>query len=289
MVRRLWLFVLVLLAPAAEAQAPGPDTCVSGFVWREAFPQDHVCVDPTVRAQAASDNQLAPQRRARGGEFGPDTCRAGFVWRDTRPDDHVCVTPQTREQAASDNRAAASRIVRPQVAPGAAVRPGPGTRTDRRGNVARTVTPRSGLQLPPRSVLQPPPPRPASGSASKRGFDNDGNPYIEDTLPDGSKRREGRSGVTLIHPDGSSEFYPYMFVAANAQPPTPPDLPADPARGLNWVNFHNGQLLDLISMLVNYDAAELQKFHREEDKQAGPDPFRQIRYRIDVLEVLAKP
>ncbi|MGA7615598.1 MAG: hypothetical protein WBX15_10515, partial [Thermoanaerobaculia bacterium] len=68
----------------------GPDTCKTGFVWREAFPEDHVCVTPQTRAQAARDNELAAGRRSpHGGPWGPDSCRQGFVWRDASPDDHV--------------------------------------------------------------------------------------------------------------------------------------------------------------------------------------------------------
>ena len=35
----------------------GQDTCEQGFVWREAVPNDHVCVTPQVRMQAAVDNR----------------------------------------------------------------------------------------------------------------------------------------------------------------------------------------------------------------------------------------
>ena len=79
-------------------------------MWREAFPGDHVCVRPEVRAQAAADNAAGPSRRQPGGgAYGPDTCLPGFVWRDARPGDHVCVTPATRDATARDNRIAANR------------------------------------------------------------------------------------------------------------------------------------------------------------------------------------
>ena len=88
----------------------GPDTCVSGFVWREASANDHVCVTPPVREQTRSDNaQAAARRSPTGGPYGPDTCISGFVWREAFPGDHVCVTPQTRAQAAEDNRQARAR------------------------------------------------------------------------------------------------------------------------------------------------------------------------------------
>jgi len=82
----------------------GSDTCIQGFVWREAVPSDHVCVTPQVRQQTRSDNSQADVRRSpTGGPYGPDTCIQGFVWREAFPGDHVCVTPQTRAQAAQDN------------------------------------------------------------------------------------------------------------------------------------------------------------------------------------------
>jgi hypothetical protein len=88
----------------------GPDTCKQGFVWREASPSDHVCVEPTVRAEARSDNALAPSRRnPMGGPYGPDTCLQGYVWREAFPGDHVCVSGETRSAAAGDNALAATR------------------------------------------------------------------------------------------------------------------------------------------------------------------------------------
>lgn len=92
----------------------GPDTCKPGFVWRDAVPNEHVCVPPAVRAQTAQDNALAGSRRnPGGGPYGPDTCIPGYVWRGVVPQDHVCVTPQTRAQIAADNAQAASRKVQP--------------------------------------------------------------------------------------------------------------------------------------------------------------------------------
>ena len=101
-----------LVATTARADLPyGPDTCQQGYVWREAFPGDHVCVIPKIREQAAYDNsQAGVHREPGGGPYGPDTCRQGRVWREARPDDHVCVTAETRAQTASDNRQATNRL-----------------------------------------------------------------------------------------------------------------------------------------------------------------------------------
>jgi hypothetical protein len=88
----------------------GPDTCKQGYVWRDSFPGDHVCVRPGVRTQAAHDNQQATYRvNPYGGSYGSDTCRNGYVWREAFPGDHACVTPATRSQAASDNKRAPHR------------------------------------------------------------------------------------------------------------------------------------------------------------------------------------
>jgi hypothetical protein len=91
------------------------DICRPGFVWREAFPGDRVCVTPETRARAQFDNSQAAARRDPKGAFGPDTCIPGFVWREARPGDHVCVTPETRAQTAADNRAAPFRRVGPNT------------------------------------------------------------------------------------------------------------------------------------------------------------------------------
>jgi hypothetical protein len=88
----------------------GPDTCIQGFVWREAGAGDVVCVTPAVRDSTAQENQLASQRvEPNGGAYGPNTCKQGFVWREAFGGDAVCVTPASRTQAANDNAAAASR------------------------------------------------------------------------------------------------------------------------------------------------------------------------------------
>jgi hypothetical protein len=94
--------------PAALAQ----DACRQGFVWREAFLGDHVCVTPKTRDQAAHDNSQADARRQPGGgAYGSNTCRSPYVWREARSSDAVCVTVQTRSDTANDNAQAATRRV----------------------------------------------------------------------------------------------------------------------------------------------------------------------------------
>ena len=101
-----------LQQPRDAAPGVAPGTCRPGYVWREAYPGDLVCVTPETRAQASRDNEEAAARRQPGGgAYGPETCRPGYVWRVARPEDLVCVTPETRDQAAADNRQAAARRV----------------------------------------------------------------------------------------------------------------------------------------------------------------------------------
>jgi TIR domain-containing protein len=101
------------LAEEKKLRPYGPDTCIQGYVWREATPSDHVCVTPATRDQTARDNSLAASRRSRtGGPYGPDTCITGYVWREAVANDRVCVTPAVRDQAARDNSQRQLRIVR---------------------------------------------------------------------------------------------------------------------------------------------------------------------------------
>ena len=111
-------------APAAEnigttqeplstaPQKPKPkDTCIQGYVWREARSSDHVCVRPKVRDEVAQQNRTRKQRWT-SGAYGPQTCTQGYVWREAFDGDKVCVTPEFRDDTRKDNQAARSRIAR---------------------------------------------------------------------------------------------------------------------------------------------------------------------------------
>ena len=98
-------------APAAPALADdyayGPDTCRTGYVWREAQPFDRVCVRPASRTRAAQENAMALSRIDPAGAYGPFSCVAGFVWREAYPGDAVCVTRARRTAVARENAEAA--------------------------------------------------------------------------------------------------------------------------------------------------------------------------------------
>ena len=96
------------VAPAlADDFAYGPDTCRTGYVWREAQPFDHVCVRPASRNRAQQENAVAFSRIDPAGAYGPFTCVVGFVWREAFPGDAVCVTPARRTAVARENAEAA--------------------------------------------------------------------------------------------------------------------------------------------------------------------------------------
>ena len=84
------------------------ERCTRGFVWREAFAGDYVCVTPASRQQAADDNSHASRRLdlRRGAEI----CAQGYVWREAGREDHVCVLPETRAAAAAENRGRSGRV-----------------------------------------------------------------------------------------------------------------------------------------------------------------------------------
>ena len=111
--------------PASTAPPPDPRICVSGYVWREATPDDLVCVSPDERdVQIPNDEQQHEARTRR--RFDPSSCPLNnpksrkcyvtecappFVWRSATPGDKVCVTPERAQQVAADNAAASSRQV----------------------------------------------------------------------------------------------------------------------------------------------------------------------------------
>jgi hypothetical protein len=169
--------------------------------------------------------------------------------------------------------------------------------------VARGVTP---VVRPPVGILAKPrlvdkeraivrapalpvvPPAAGNGGPVRRGFDEQGQPFIEERKPDGTIVRHTPRGTQITKPDGTSQFIPHQVVFSHAQPPTPPELPADPGRGRQWIELHNGALLSLIKALVREDESEMSKFSAVEAARTGGDVFKQIEYRTQIAAFLAK-
>jgi hypothetical protein len=89
--------------PSVSASTPvSSNTCASGYVWRNARPNDLVCVPPASRTRAAQENAQSAARWT-AGAYGPKTCIAGYVWREAFDGDQVCVTPAARDMARQEN------------------------------------------------------------------------------------------------------------------------------------------------------------------------------------------
>lgn len=83
------------------------DRCKPGFVWREARPNDLVCVTPESRERVAEENRTAFDR----GDPRRNYCIPGFVWREAFDGDVVCVYPEIRAMVKEENRLGPSRRV----------------------------------------------------------------------------------------------------------------------------------------------------------------------------------
>ncbi|MDT5093507.1 MAG: hypothetical protein QOH60_2870 [Mycobacterium sp.] len=92
----------------------GPDTCIQGYVWRNARDGDTVCVTPATRDLIAKENANPKANKDPNGAYGPESCKQGFVWREAFDGDSICVTPNERAQTLADNAAAQSRYQRNQ-------------------------------------------------------------------------------------------------------------------------------------------------------------------------------
>jgi hypothetical protein len=77
----------------------GPNTCKSGYVWRETDLFDYVCVTAATRTQAHNDNVADSGRHVPGSTY----CVNGYVWREAFAGDLVCIVPSVRSQTWDDN------------------------------------------------------------------------------------------------------------------------------------------------------------------------------------------
>lgn len=93
------LFSIFTSSLVAAGGDYGPDTCLEGYVWREATRDDHVCVAPAKRDLAASQNADQATRHNPDG-----TCKSPFVYREATPSDKACVSESQRLFARWDNR-----------------------------------------------------------------------------------------------------------------------------------------------------------------------------------------
>jgi len=88
----------------------GPETCRSGYVWREGRQGDAVCVEPSSRTRALQDNAQVADPAV------PTSCGGGKVFREAFPGDTACVEKQTRDETVIENHLDQSRKVLPDSA-----------------------------------------------------------------------------------------------------------------------------------------------------------------------------
>jgi hypothetical protein len=245
-------------APSHTARIQRPADCASGYVWREAFHGDYVCVTPEVRQQASEDNGQAGARVSpSGGAYGPDTCSPGYVWREASPSDHVCVTPETRQRAAEDN-----------------------ARAHRRRSM-----PFGTLGQLPRADGAAPAPDPAGnapcGEVVTHTLDEYGMVVTEVHRPDGVIEQRSSSGTTTIYPDGRREFRRRDFIEAQAPAATPPMLSTDPQLLQRWREYHAESLLEIFKRLAENDPEAYDKLMRSEE---GMTLYQKINRRTQIIQ-----
>jgi hypothetical protein len=105
---------------------------------------------------------------------------------------------------------------------------------------------------------------------------------VELRYPDGTIRRLFGGGETITRPDGSSSTMLYQ----NAQPPTPPTAPPDPAHA-SWLDAENARLLDIMRALVGHDEPSIQNYLARE----GTDRtvYERIEARTEAVGWLVRP
>jgi hypothetical protein len=138
----------------------------------------------------------------------------------------------------------------------------------------------------PLTAANPAAMKPVPNGQATRGFDENGEPYIEQRMSNGTLERRQMNGVTVIASDGSRQFTP-ANADATPQAGAPPELPADPARGRGWIEAQNGALLSVISSLVRNDSGQMAKFQAAESRATDNDVLAITTYRAKVAKFLA--
>ncbi len=104
---------------------------------------------------------------------------------------------------------------------------------------------------------------------------------VELRYPDGTIRKLFGGGETVTRPDGSSSTMLYQ----NAQPPTPPSAPPDPAHA-SWLAAESARLLDIMRALVGHDEPSIQNYLAREGDRT---PYERIDARTEAVGWLVRP
>jgi hypothetical protein len=134
-------------------------------------------------------------------------------------------------------------------------------------------------QIQPLEVLGPPDEAGQAGAVDRRVLP-DGS--VELRYPDGTIRHRFAGGETITRPDGTSS----TMLFQNAQPPTPPTAPPDPAHA-NWLEAENERLLNIIGTLVGHDDQSIQNYLEREGQDRTV--YERIEARTEAVGWLVSP
>jgi hypothetical protein len=119
------------------------------------------------------------------------------------------------------------------------------------------------------------------------GFD--AMPFVRAEFPNGEVRVVMPLETRIWHVDGTKWSCRAQTFALQETPAgTPPDLPQDPMQGRRWLERHNSNLHDLISLFARGDENVLAAIDAEERRMAGSDLFKQMTFRTGVVKAYIK-
>lgn len=107
------------------------------------------------------------------------------------------------------------------------------------------------------------------------------NGTVEIRYADGIIEQRSSGGRTIIFPDGRP---PQRLAFTDVPGPEPPLLPTDPDLLRQWREYHNKQLLDIISTMVASDPAALQALR---DQESQKSVYQQINLRAQIITRLS--
>jgi hypothetical protein len=107
------------------------------------------------------------------------------------------------------------------------------------------------------------------------------NGTVEIRYADGTIEQRSSGGMTIIFPDGRP---PARLAFTDAPGPEPPLMPTDPDLLRQWREYHNKQLLAIISTIVVSDPAALQALR---DQESQKSVYQQINLRAQIISRLS--
>jgi len=105
---------------------------------------------------------------------------------------------------------------------------------------------------------------------------------VEVRLPDGTVQRLSEGRIVVVRPDAPEQ----VMLFQNAQPPTPPAAPPDPAESA-WLEAMSERLLEIMRLLVGGHEPSIENYLAQEG--ADWSPYRRIDARTQAIDWLVRP